>query len=99
MWLQVVLPNVSVALCRRRTLVLLNPRQVHALHKVPDRQHTLGVHDAAVHRFHVTFRFPYDLGWRPLAARRHWTELVGYALLLDSSADVAALPITHVPAA
>jgi len=79
--------------------MLLDPGQVNALHKVTDGQHAGGIDGAVVHGSHMACRFGFDIGWRPLATRRHWTERIGHTLLFDDSAEVAALPIAHVPVA
>jgi hypothetical protein len=78
--------------------VLLNPRQVNALHEIADGDDSLGRDGAAVDGGHVPPGFSLDVcGW-PLPPGVYWAELMTYPLPFHIPGDVAPLPVSDIPA-
>src|SRR5262245_2246205 len=97
--LKMIFPDVPIALRRRRPLVLLNPRQIDALHEITDGNHTLVRGRAGVAGGHVPLGFGLDIGRRPHSPGGYQAKRVTHSLACHLPADIAPLPVPHVPAA
>jgi hypothetical protein len=93
-----ILPDVPITFGSRGPLVLRNPRQVHLLDKITDRDDSIGGDCAAANGSHVPLGFGLNVcGWS-FPACRDLPQLVGDSLSFDRTSNIPAFPIANVPA-
>ena len=69
-----ILPDVPITLGRRGPFVLCNPRQVHLLDKITDRDDSVGGDGAAADGGHVPLGFGLNVCWGPFSACRELAD-------------------------